>query len=92
MYSPGKSYNTSVGGPALQYKNGPNCTSKTQNPPDGEACSYEDDLFESRVHRIVQNHANLSKPLFVFWASHIVHGPLQVPDAQLAKFSHFVDK
>ena len=30
-------------------------------------------------------------PLFLFWVSHIVHGPLQVPDAQLAKFMKIIN-
>ena len=41
---------------------------------------YEDALFEAEVHRIVAQHL-LPKPLFLFWAPHIVHGPAQLPQS-----------
>lgn len=53
---------------------------------------YEDSLFENRVTKVIQDHTNKQNPLFVFWATHIVHGPLQVPDAELAKFNFIDDK
>lgn len=38
------------------------------------------------VHNIIKRH-DKQTPLFIFWATHIVHGPLQVPDSQLARFN-----
>lgn len=74
---------------AKHYMNSPACTVKNQNPPGNATCMYEDMLFEQRVKTTIQQH-DPSTPLFMFWATHIVHGPLQVPDAQLAKFA-FID-
>jgi hypothetical protein len=48
----------------------------TQNPA-GQACVYEDVLFEERVTEVISNHTDKTRPLMVFWATHIVHGPLQ---------------
>eukprot|EP00035_Acanthoeca_spectabilis_P017658 m.371226 g.371226 ORF g.371226 m.371226 type:complete len:556 (+) comp16683_c0_seq28:2454-4121(+) len=79
------------GRPAKAFANGPKCTDATQNPA-GQTCTYEDALFESRVTEVIERHPNKDVPLFVFWATHIVHGPLQVPDDQLAKFSFIPDK
>eukprot|EP01050_Picozoa_sp_SAG11_P004972 SAG11_NODE_333_length_10574_cov_7.889451_4_plen_163_part_00 len=77
-----------IGGPAKEFMNSPACTDTTQlpvgNATAGNTTSvYEDELFENRVHYVLRNaKKNVGdKPLFVFWATHIVHGPLQVPDA-----------
>ena len=59
-----------------QYRNGPGCTMATQTPK-GQTCVYEDVLFEERVTQVIEGHTNTSAPLMVFWATHIVHGPLQ---------------
>ena len=48
--------------------------------PANASCVYEDALFETEVRRIVGSHP-LPKPLFLFWAPHIVHGPAQLPKA-----------
>ena len=45
---------------------------------------YEDALFKQRSLRIIREH-NASSPLFLFHAFHVVHTPLQVPRAYLAK-------
>lgn len=45
---------------------------------------YEDSLFEQHVLQVIDDH-NPAQPLFIFWAPHIVHQPLQVPQ-------HFIDK
>jgi hypothetical protein len=39
---------------------------------------YEDSLFEQHVLKVVEDH-DPSVPLFLFYAPHIVHAPLQVP-------------
>jgi arylsulfatase I/J len=46
---------------------------------------YEDSLLEQRVLRTIGAH-DAATPLFLFWAPHIVHTPLQLPDAYMAKF------
>lgn len=48
---------------------------------------YEDALFEHHVINLLDNH-DPSRPLFIFWAPHAVHGPLQVPDAFLDRFAN----
>eukprot|EP00039_Didymoeca_costata_P029876 m.26828 g.26828 ORF g.26828 m.26828 type:complete len:552 (+) comp7838_c0_seq2:45-1700(+) len=75
---------------AKTMKNGPQCSMGNQNPPN-QTCVFEDDLFENRVKKVVQNHPSPDIPLFMFWATHIVHGPLEIPDAQLAKFTKIID-
>jgi len=81
-----------IGGPARGFVNSPTCNDTTQHPvgnATGDAtCVYEDELFENRVHDVLRGaKRNVGdKPLFVFWATHIVHGPLQVPDAYYEKF------
>ena len=50
---------------------------------------YEEHLFAMRVMDIVNNH-DPSTPLFLYYAPHVVHAPLQVPDNYLNKFS-FID-
>ena len=46
---------------------------------------YEDSLLEQQVLRTISAH-DAATPLFLFWAPHIVHTPLQLPDAYMAKF------
>ena len=61
--------------------------------PDGEpnlACTYEDDLFLSRVKSIIMLH-DIDTPLFLFWAAHTIHAPLQVPKPWYDKYSHVTD-
>jgi len=50
---------------------------------------YEEALFRDHVLDIINN-CSTSTPLFLYYAPHIVHKPLQVPDSYLAKFS-FID-
>ena len=50
---------------------------------------YEEGLFKQKLLDVVNNH-DPSTPLFLYYAPHIVHGPLQVPDSYLNKFS-FID-
>ena len=84
------------GRPGHEYQNGVGCTEAHQSTTDPEGkCVYEDALFESRVHRIIKDHKDEAKsgakPLFIFWAPHIVHGPLEVPDANFQAFAKFID-
>ena len=50
---------------------------------------YVDDTFADRVISAVQSHDTRAadKPLFVFWATHAAHTPLQVPQASVDRFA-----
>ena len=45
------------------------------------ACVYEDVMFHDRVLKIIREHSKQEphRPLFLFWSTHVIHGPLQVP-------------
>jgi len=49
-------------------------------------CTYEDELFTNRVMDAIINRDH-EKPLFIFWAPHIVHVPLEVPTAYYDMFA-----
>ena len=51
--------------------------------------NYEEGLFKQHILDVVAKH-DTSQPLFLYYAPHIVHTPLQVPDSYLQKFS-FID-
>lgn len=57
----------------------------------GERCVHEERVLTDEVVRILRAH-NGSRPLFLFWATHYVHMPLQVPQAYLDNFSFIDDK
>ena len=65
----------------------------TDSPAHGENGTgpdhYEEGLFKQKLLDVVNNH-DPSTPLFLYYAPHNVHGPLQVPDSYLNKFS-FID-
>lgn len=52
--------------------------------------SYEEILFFNRVKETLEAH-DPATPLFLFYAFHIVHAPLEVPQAYLDKFSFITD-
>jgi arylsulfatase I/J len=51
---------------------------------------YEEGLFKERLLQVINNH-DPSTPLFLYYAPHIVHAPLQVPDAYTTKFNFIND-
>jgi arylsulfatase I/J len=56
-------------------------------------CTYVDDTFAAGVMAQVAQYDNSSAssaPLFVFWALHVVHAPLQVPQKYYDQFA-FID-
>ena len=82
-----------VGQGAHNKVNGAGCTQGHQTATDpSQPCTYEDALFEQRITNVINNHTNTAeeKPLFLFWSTHIVHGPLQVPQAELNNFTSFI--
>jgi arylsulfatase B len=71
-------------GHALEFGQPAEC----QPGPAGDAWwgGYEDSLFEQEVLRTIAAH-DPSSPLFLFWAPHIVHSPLQLPEAYIEDFA-----
>ena len=53
--------------------------------------NYEEGLFKEHVLDVVKNH-DTSTPLFLYYAPHIVHTPLQVPQSYVDKFTFIDDK
>lgn len=74
--------------PARGRNNSQTCSQTSQH----EGCRFEDDLLLSQAKAVVTAHSALGTvaPLFLFWATHAVHGPREVPDATLTKFD-FID-
>lgn len=50
---------------------------------------YEEAIFKERVLSVINNHSP-STPLFLYYAPHLVHAPLEVPDSYLSQFK-FID-
>jgi arylsulfatase I/J len=50
---------------------------------------YEEAMFTERVLEVLKNHDS-TKPLFLYYAPHIVHAPLEVPDKYVNMFN-FID-
>ena len=50
---------------------------------------YEEAMFTERVLQVVKHH-DPTKPLFLYYAPHIVHSPLEVPE-NYAKMFSFID-
>ena len=50
---------------------------------------YEEALFKEHVLDVINNH-DTSTPLFLYYAAHIVHGPLEVPENYLDMYN-FID-
>jgi len=51
---------------------------------------HEEDLFRERMTHIISNH-DPSEPLFLTYASKLVHYPLQAPEAYQKKFAFITD-
>ena len=68
--------------PAYGQNNSWSCDQKTQT-----GCRYEDDIFTNFTLANIAAH-DPTTPLMVYFAPHSVHMPLEVPAAQLAKFSN----
>ena len=54
--------------------------------PSGGPAVYEDQLFSSFAARKVQEHPDTNTPLFVFFAPHSAHTPLQAQESTLSQF------
>jgi arylsulfatase I/J len=71
--------------PGWNESNPNTCTQDQQS-----GCIYEDDLFTKRVLNVIQAH-DPTTPLYIYWAPHNVHAPLEVPDEYVQKFK-FIDR
>lgn len=62
-------------------------SSKCRPGPDGDHVweGFEDALLAQQAIRVVETH-DTARPLFLFWAPHAVHTPLQVPQAYVDRF------
>ena len=58
---------------------------------DMNGTDYEGALFRNHILDVVNQH-DPSSPLFLYYAPHIVHAPLEVPDEYLKKFDFIDDK
>jgi len=70
--------------PATDLVNSPECSQKNQT-----GCVYEDELFTNRVIAAIDERTD--QPLFIFWAPHIVHVPLEVPTKYYDMFAGMQD-
>ena len=88
--------NSTYSGPARGINNSfsdCDCTHNLSPYPAGpksETCKYEDQIFLDYVLDAIAKH-NVSESLFVFWAAHSVHTPLQVPREFLNMYTDKVE-
>jgi len=54
-------------------------------------CIYEELLFERLVNKAIQAAHMEKKPFFIFWGSHLVHDPYEVPKGYLDRYSSIHD-
>eukprot|EP01006_Ploeotia_vitrea_P006676 TRINITY_DN14375_c0_g1_i1.p1 TRINITY_DN14375_c0_g1~~TRINITY_DN14375_c0_g1_i1.p1 ORF type:complete len:553 (-),score=61.32 TRINITY_DN14375_c0_g1_i1:1318-2976(-) len=74
-------------GPAKTLNNSWECSQTNQ----AGGCVYEDLLFFEAVRNIIGTH-NPTQPLFLFYAPHSIHQPLEVPQAYYDKFDYVQDE
>ncbi|KAH9257805.1 hypothetical protein BASA81_003823 [Batrachochytrium salamandrivorans] len=66
---------------------------KNDGPAVGLAgTAYEEELFENHTIEVIQSHQGNPNPLFLMHSFHLVHTPLQVPQAWQDKFSFIEHK
>lgn len=73
--------NGTASGPATGRNGSRTCSQTAQ-----KGCSFEDDQFGARVVDIITSHDAKQGPLFLFWATHGIHGPRECPDITYNKF------
>eukprot|EP00947_MAST-08B_sp_MAST-8B-sp1_P005442 g5442.t1 len=90
--------NATFDAPARDLVNAPACSQDNQTPNNGtERCVFEEDVLLAEVKDIVRSHdiespGSEAAPLFLFWSMHLVHMPLQVPQATLDRFASIDDQ
>ena len=70
--------------PAFGSNNSLACSQRNQAP----GCVYEDDLFAAFAVAAIRAHNSSAGPLFLYYAPHAVHQPLEVPTDSLDKFAY----
>jgi len=75
-------------------RNAESLSAKCKTDPESDPACYEEHLFKERALAVINAH-NLSAtdaPLFLFYAFHLVHSPLEVPKAYLARIDSLVEQ
>jgi arylsulfatase B len=74
------------GYPAFGLNNSWSCSQSNQS----ESCVFEDTMFVNRAIQTIESQ-DPTRPLFMIFAPHNCHAPLQVPKAAMDKFSFIED-
>ncbi|CAJ1332272.1 unnamed protein product [Effrenium voratum] len=82
-------HNASYSGPVLDPAS---LSAACQEDEEADPACYEEYLFKQRTLEIIRNHdvSKTENPLFLFYSFHLIHTPLQVPKAWLAKLDGLV--
>eukprot|EP01006_Ploeotia_vitrea_P023287 TRINITY_DN55727_c0_g1_i1.p1 TRINITY_DN55727_c0_g1~~TRINITY_DN55727_c0_g1_i1.p1 ORF type:complete len:547 (-),score=22.30 TRINITY_DN55727_c0_g1_i1:33-1673(-) len=72
--------------PAKYWNNSWECSQNNQRA----GCVYEEQRFLDRAKMIIEKH-DTTHPMFLFYAFHIAHTPLEVPQAYVDRFSFIAD-
>ena len=67
-------------------------SNKCQNDPEADPACFEEHIFKERAIEVINSH-DLTKedePLFLFYAFHLLHTPLQIPEAYLHRIDELV--
>lgn len=85
---PATGFNSTCASPSMEPPGG--CPHWCRPGPRGDKWwrGYEDALFEHHVIETVERHnaSDRTRPLFISWAPHGVHEPLQAPQAYIDRF------
>ena len=80
--------NASAAGPAFDRLNRRSCSAAAQNT---SGCVHEEYLFRAQALGLIAAH-DAATPLFLNYAPHLVHSPLEAPAVYLEKFAFIPDK
>ena len=80
--------NATTAGPAFDRLNRRGCSAAAQNT---SGCVHEEYLFRDQALGLIAAH-DPATPLFLNYAPHLVHAPLEAPAAYLEKFAFIPDK
>jgi len=75
-------------------RDGVSASQECLSEPSKHAACYEEQVFLDRALAVVTGHdvANSEAPLFLFYAFHLLHTPLQVPQAYLDRIDSVLSK
>lgn len=73
-------------------RDGPSTSLSCLKDPESDPACYEEYLFKQRALQVVREHDTSRKdsPLFLFYAFHLLHTPLQVPESYVEKIDKIV--